>query len=826
MRTQVIARSLPACHALREICRGEGSRVGLARFAESFLKALGGIAVSLLVFASNGLSQTAKPLPIEDALNARQFGEYSPVAPSPDNRFVAYVVRPTVETGANGPSADAYVRTGISWNAARGDIYLLDVSTGEEKNLTGGMGSNWSPAWSPDGRHLAFLSDRDGSNQARLWLWDAAKKSIRRVSEINVRASLRGAFVWMPDGESILITVVPAGLPLDEYVRRFSSNSNSQELSPRQSPGLTVTLYQVAHEASGGVQVQSPPWSLDAWWLRDLVRVSVATGEVSPVVSGQRLVKYRVSPDGAHLAYTVAKRFAKPGSQQTLYDIIWMSLPDLQSQVIASHVMMTLAGEEFAWSPNGMKLVYRTSDEGENPAYHVIDVADGKMREVRKLSFMGNSEDDLWKVPIWNESSDHLYFLERGAIWVMAIDQAEAHVVGRIPGHAVTQLVAAPGGSVWTRHGGKSTVVLAHDEATGQDGFYEIDLVNGGSRKLLETGECFSCALQVEQVASAPDGHGFYYYAENADHEADLWATDPGFSKPRRLTHLNPRFDSYRFGKARIINWLSDDGELLHGALLLPSDYQEGRRFPLVVWVYGGRLLSKQFNHFGLLYPGVLNMQLFATRGYAVLLPDSPQQEGRPMLDLAKTVLPGVNRVVEMGIADTNRIGIMGHSNGGYGVLGLIVQTDRFKAAVAMDGTPNMVAEYTAMDKSGHAFGSTLLENGQNKLGGTLWQARDRYVENSPLFYLDRVKTPLLVVHGSEDIAVPAFLGDEVFVALRRLGKEVEYAKYFGEGHSPLYWSYSNQVDLGTRMIGWFDKYLKDSSMSEQAAQSTSGPGN
>lgn len=100
-------------------------------------------------------------------------------------------------------------------------------------------------------------------------------------------------------------------------------------------------------------------------------------------------------------------------------------------------------------------------------------------------------------------------------------------------------------------------------------------------------------------------------------------------------------------------------------------------------------------------------------------------------------------------------------------------------------------------------------ETGQVLMGGTPWEFRDRYIENSPIFYLDRIETPLLIVHGSADITVAPFLGDELFVGLRRLGKEAEYAKYEGETHSPSDWSYANQVDLCGRIIAWFDKYLK-----------------
>jgi len=296
---------------------------------------------------------------------------------------------------------------------------------------------------------------------------------------------------------------------------------------------------------------------------------------------------------------------------------------------------------------------------------------------------------------------------------------------------------------------------------------------------------------------------------EDAEHCSDLWLSDSTFGDHQRLTHVNPQFDRYRMGKAQLIDWLSDDGERLQGALLLPADYKKGERYPLVVWVYGGNRVSDHFDHFGLAYPGPFNMQLFATRGYAVLLPDAPMHVGTPMLDLAKSVLPGVNQAVELGIAAPDHLGIMGHSNGGYSTVALIVQTKRFEAAMEVAGMADLFGLYGEMGNDGSAFGIPIIEHGQDALGGTPWEFRDRYAENSPVFYLDRVETPLLVVQGSEDTGVASFLGDQMFTALRRLGKEVSYAKYQGEEHDPSDWSYVNQLDFCRRMIEWFDSHLK-----------------
>ena len=192
-----------------------------------------------------------------------------------------------------------------------------------------------------------------------------------------------------------------------------------------------------------------------------------------------------------------------------------------------------------------------------------------------------------------------------------------------------------------------------------------MDLATGQSMALLESGQCYTCANASQHFTVTGDGKYLAYIAEDSQHDEDLWISDATFQSPSRLTHLNQQFDKYKMGSARLLDWLSDDGDRLQGVLLLPSNYEAGVRYPLIVWVYGGRSMSDQLDHFGLVSSGLFNMQLFATRGYAVLLPDAPLHLGTPMFDLAKTVLPGVDKAIELGIADPNRLGVMGHSFGG-----------------------------------------------------------------------------------------------------------------------------------------------------------------
>ena len=238
------------------------------------------------------------------------------------------------------------------------------------------------------------------------------------------------------------------------------------------------------------------------------------------------------------------------------------------------------------------------------------------------------------------------------------------------------------------------------------------------------------------------------------------------------------------------------------------------QRSPLIVKIYGGSEISNDLNRFGYAIAPFENLHIFSSRGYAILLADSKVNVGTPMVDLMKTAMPGINKVVELGVADPNRIGVTGHSYGGYSTLALIVQSPRFKAAIMRAGMGNLISGYGQLSPDGTNYGLAWSEGGQGRMGGRPWEFRERYLENSPIFYLHRVATPLLIVHGSEDDAVPSFLADEVFTGLRRLGKPVTYVRYEGEDHWEGGWSYANQIDVLQRMLAWFDRHLKGNPVS------------
>jgi dipeptidyl aminopeptidase/acylaminoacyl peptidase len=761
--------------------------------------------VSVLAFLAVALSipipgfgQNPEHMSVEDAVKSRSFGYQSPLAFSSDGTKVAYMVQ---ENGKlprlnNETEDEFYVRTGVFLQDQGSDILVSYPSSGETRNITGGQGANWQPAWSPEGRYLAFLSDRDGSGQAKLWIWDSTVDQLRLVSNTSIRATpVINELKWTADSKHILATTIPQGMSLNEYVQKVCSPGGGA--LPALSEGVAGSTATVYVGASPGAAENA-----ELFYRHDLVSFDIASGRTDTIVHGQRIGWYTVSPNGDAVAYAVLKDV---GTFRHHTDLVVTNLLTMHTRVLVSNALLAF----FSWSPNGSWIAYSADGVDETSYDYYLVATDGG--SPRKMSHLPHQPCcNHWQLPMWDEENRSYFFLHDGALWQASIESGKSKEVARIPNRQITFGISVFDNRLWTSDDRRSTVVIAHDDEQKCDSFYKINLNSGQSTKLLEMGQSYTGKWNTYLTGVSGDMHWLAYISEDAAHPPDLWITDAAFRNRRQISHLNPQLEKYTMGAPRLIEWLNDEGQLLHGALLLPSGYREGERYPLLVWVYPS-VLSDDFDRFGLgRFPGPFNMQLFATRGYAVLLPDASPTVSARLDSLATSVLSGVNKVIELGIADPKRLGVFGQSQGGYLALAMVTKSHRFRGAVAASGWGDYTAYYGVLHRDGSGY-----EQGQaeRQLGGNPWDHPLRYLENSPMYSLDEVGTPLLLLQGGMDEDHPAFLFDQVFVGLRRLGRTVEYVKYEGEGHAPRDWHYANQLDLATRVLGWFDRYVgKDSS--------------
>jgi dipeptidyl aminopeptidase/acylaminoacyl peptidase len=249
------------------------------------------------------------------------------------------------------------------------------------------------------------------------------------------------------------------------------------------------------------------------------------------------------------------------------------------------------------------------------------------------------------------------------------------------------------------------------------------------------------------------------------------------------------------------------DGVPLKAALYKPHDFDPTKQYPMLVYIYEG--LSQNVHNFVEPRPGTsINAAYYVSNGYLVLMPDIVYTEGQPGQSALKCVLPAVDAVVGMGVVDERRIGIQGHSWGGYQIAYMVTQTNRFRAVEAGAPVGNMTSAY-----AGIRWGSGLprqfqYEQTQSRIGRPLYDAPHKYLENSPIFHINRVQTPMLILHNDQDDAVPWYQGIELYLALRRTGKEAYLFNYNGEFHGLR--RRHNQKDFTVRMQQFFDHFLKD----------------
>ena len=178
-----------------------------------------------------------------------------------------------------------------------------------------------------------------------------------------------------------------------------------------------------------------------------------------------------------------------------------------------------------------------------------------------------------------------------------------------------------------------------------------------------------------------------------------------------------------------------------------------------------------------------MSVPFYVSRGYVMFIPDIPYEIGYPGESALDAVVPGVLSLLDEGFIDRDRIGVQGHSWGGYQIAYMVTKTDLFAAAEAGAPVSNMTSAYGGIRWQTGMSRMFQYERTQSRIGGSLWEATSEYLHNSPLFYADKIRTPVLMMHNDDDGAVPWYQGIELFVALRRLQKPAWLLNYNGEGH-------------------------------------------
>ena len=348
----------------------------------------------------------------------------------------------------------------------------------------------------------------------------------------------------------------------------------------------------------------------------------------------------------------------------------------------------------------------------------------------------------------------------------------------------------------WTNPDG--ALLSAYGEWTKKSGYFRM-------RPGQDPQELLYADEMLGQLRKAEDADRVVFTRQTFEVFPDYWTSDLDIDDLERVTDANPQISDFAWGRRVLIDYTDQRGHHLQATLALPADYQEGEQYPMVVYFY--EKMSQRHHQFSMpVYDDRPHMSTYASNGYLVLMPDIIYDDGLPGSSALDDVTAATQEVIDQGYADPDRIGLQGHSWGGYESSFIVTQTDMFAAVVTGAPLTNLMSMYNINYKRSGMGNGPILEWSQGRLGVTPWEDFDLFVSQSPIHHTPNISTPFMILHGTDDGAVDWNQGLEFFNAARRLGKEVILLSYPGEPHHLT--KEANQKDFQTRMRQYFDHFL------------------
>jgi dipeptidyl aminopeptidase/acylaminoacyl peptidase len=469
-------------------------------------------------------------------------------------------------------------------------------------------------------------------------------------------------------------------------------------------------------------------------------------------------------------------------------------------------------------SPGGNYLFYFNDGDRNYYAYRVLDGKTFNLTAKLGVSLV----DETWDTPNeprpygtggWTEGDKAVLIYDRYDIWEILPDGSKARMItngiGRRDKIVFRYVNLDPDRKAVPAT--EPIVLTATNDVTRASGAYRVTLSNPA-----DPVKVVMMDKQFAGLRKAKNAEVYTFTLQRFEEFPDVWVSDGDFDRARRVSDANPQQSDYAWGKAERIEYTNGDGVTLPAVLIKPDDFDPVKKYPLMVYIY--ETMAEGLNRYYPPSPGTnINFTRYVSNGYVILMPDIVYEVGYPGPSAFKCVIPAVEKVLGMGFIDPKRVGIQGHSWGGYEISYMITQTNIFAAVEAGASVVNMTSAYGGIRWGSGMSRAFQYEKTQSRIGAPLWSRVLQFIENSPLFWVERVKTPYLTIHNDEDDAVPWYQGIEFFSALRRLGKEAYMFNFNGEKHglrerdNQKYWTvyldeFFDHYLLGKPRPEWMDK--------------------
>jgi dipeptidyl aminopeptidase/acylaminoacyl peptidase len=470
--------------------------------------------------------------------------------------------------------------------------------------------------------------------------------------------------------------------------------------------------------------------------------------------------------------------------------------------------VLTKARFVFGTNPAGTHLLHY--DDGH---FFTLDLATGKSlnitEKIRDTKFIDLDDDhNVAKPPTrplgWSKDGRHVLLTDEWDLWKVAADGSGGENLtanGKSQGiryRSFNQFEPEP------REPGfdfdKPAFIGMYGEWTKKSGYAKWEPNKTGVTPLV-----FEDA-SVGGLNKARNADVYTYSRGTCMDYPEVYIANASLKDAKKATTTNPQQANFLWcSGARLVDYNGIGGKKMQGALFLPANYQPGKKYPTIVYIY--EKLSQGLHQYT---PpssgGGFNRSIYTSNGYAVLNPDIAYRLNDPGVSAVECVLPALDAAIAMGIVDGDKVGLQGHSWGGYQTSFLVTQTNRFKAAVAGAPLTDLVSMYSSMYWNTGSANQPIFESSQGRFTAGYWSQQEAYIRNSPVYQATKVTTPLVILHNDKDGAVDFTQGIEYYNTLRRLQKPVVLLQYRGENHGLA--KPENQKDYSTRMREFFDHYL------------------
>jgi dipeptidyl aminopeptidase/acylaminoacyl peptidase len=706
----------------------------------------------MAMLAPRAIAQHGPVFTVEDMLAVRTFAAGQTIAVAPGGGWIAYVLTDRDdEWNVQEPRPTGHVSVQM----------VSDGRAGPPRALTSGAAHSAFPVWSPDGRRLAFIREEQGHGQTVIW--DAERDRMTPIGDL-FTARVYLAPQWDPSNNAVIVAA-----PL---------------------PEAPVQPYRVRSVKSTDVRIPGDRFFVDERRAM-LTAIDVATGTSRALMQAPVVLRaFRVSPAGRQLIYVapVPETLGVVGKEQN--DTFVLPI-DRTNQARPAAARKLSEHGRFSWSPDGGQLLFSKSSR-----LMVLPADGGGDAKPWRESFTLAAGE-----PVWSPDGS------RFATLVADPGVTDPELEPAVPGmYTIAQpfndvsLVASDGSwknltrafddqvtdPVWSPDG-SALFFRAVNNVTYNETLYRYTLADQ-KLEAIATGE-------ESYGRMVPAAGGVISTIEDARHPGDLWLVG-GRGARMRVTELNPQLARFTFSKPEIFYFHGADGERLGALLYKPGNLSAGEKVPVITWVY--EKMTPTIHRFD------ARDQMVISHGYAMLMPNVKVKVGQTADSFEKCVVPAVSAVRAMGFTN-GRFGLWGHSFGAYAVSNLITRTDIFAAAVSGATPPELFRNWA----SGRDRDSRNIETGQARMGGSPYQFPERYLSQSAFFHLDKVKTPVLILHGEKDLTILFGEGEMMFYALRQLGKTAEFVSYANGDHSLSRHSRSDAIDANRRILEWFDRYLE-----------------